>query len=651
MTDDVARSRLLRGADEPAPPMRTLRAGPVTALLDGCDLRYVRIGRTEIARRIYAAVRDPSWNTISGAISDLTVEARDDSFDVRFHVRHEGDEIDFSWNGSIVGDPSGRITYGLDGRFDRATRYGRIGICVHHPWLETAGRPFEAQTAGGQLEGVFPSLIGPQRFVEGTYRALFDPFDRLEVELEGGGTALFEFAGDLWETEDHRNWTDANFKTYSTPLSLGPPAPAAAGETLRQQVELTPVGVHEEPASTGPVRLTIGAPTGSRVPAVGIGADADAHRPDERELELLRALGPRHLRVRIRLDRDAWTSGLSVAQETAGALGASLEVALELRPEHEGELARLAAALTGGPPVERVLVTVAGARTPPSNEETSAPELVELARSALAESVPGAAFVGGTALNFTEINRTRPQSEGWDGICYSISPQIHAFADVDLFENLDAQAETIRSARAFAGEKPLSISPIMLGRRPREDGEEQPGVLPWSVDPRQPSLLGAAWTVGSLKYVSEAGAATATYYESTGWRGVGERSSGSPLPQRFHSVAGGAFPLLHPLADVAGWTGAEVLAVESSDPLACVALGVRAGDGGTRLLVANLTGRNETAVIAPLEGGLALRRLNETATRAISDPIGFRASAERRDASHELELALGPYEVVRIDPS
>src|SRR6187431_2131391 len=104
MTDDVARSRLLRGADEPASPMRTLRAGPVTALLDGCDLRYVRIGRTELARRIYAAVRDPSWNTIAGAISDLTVEARDDSFDVRFQVRHESDEIGFSWNGSIVGD-------------------------------------------------------------------------------------------------------------------------------------------------------------------------------------------------------------------------------------------------------------------------------------------------------------------------------------------------------------------------------------------------------------------------------------------------------------------------------------------------------------------------------------------------------------------
>ena len=319
-----------------------------------------------------------------------------------------------------------------------------------------------------------------------------------------------------------------------------------------------------------------------------------------------------------------------------------LELALELRSEHEAELARLASALAGGPPVERVLVTVAGARTPPSSEETTPPELVELARSALAGCMPGAAFVGGTALNFTEINRTRPQSEGWDGVCYSISPQIHAFADVDLFENLDAQGETIRSARAFSGEKPLVISPVMLGRRPRDDADEPAGMLPWSVDARQSSLLGAAWTAGSLKYLSEAGAASVTYYESTGWRGVAERSNGSPLPQRFHSVAGGAFPLLHPLADVAGWTGAEVLEVESSDPLACVALGVRIGDGGTRLLIANLTTRDETVVIGPLEGRLALHRLNETASSASSDPIGFRAWAERRDAATSSSWRSGP---------
>ena len=35
-----------------------------------------------------------------------------------------------------------------------------------------------------------------------------------------------------------------------------------------------------------------------------------------------------------------------------------------------------------------------------------------------------------------------------------------------------------------------------------------PNELPDPVDPRQPSLLGATWTVGSLKYLAKAAAAS-----------------------------------------------------------------------------------------------------------------------------------------------
>ncbi len=73
------------------------------------------------------------------------------------------------------------------------------------------------------------------------------------------------------------------------------------------------------------------------------------------------------------------------------------------------------------------------------------------------------------------------------------------------------------------------------------------------MDVRQPSLLGGAWTTGSLKYVSEAGASSVTVYTSTGWRGVLEREEGSPLPEPDSALrAGEVFPLYHPLADVAG---------------------------------------------------------------------------------------------------
>jgi hypothetical protein len=170
------------------------------------------------------------------------------------------------------------------------------------------------------------------------------------------------------------------------------------------------------------------------------------------------------------------------------------------------------------------------------------------------------------------------------------------------------------------------------------------------VDVRQSSLFGSAWTAGSLKYMSEAGASAVTYYESTGWRGVVERASGPELPKKFRSRAGEVFPLYHALADVMGWRGAEVLLCESSNVLAAIGLAVREG-GATRLLVANVTPVEQDVVVSPLDGEVSLRRLNEsTAAEAGADPKAFRGRSESATAAGELALTLQPYEVVRIDP-
>ena len=338
------------------------------------------------------------------------------------------------------------------------------------------------------------------------------------------------------------------------------------------------------------------------------------------------------------------------------ATGAALELALMFRDEHADALAEVAAALEGSA-VARVLVTWAGGRTA-TPLETTPPHLVDVARTGTGRALrPDAAFVGGTEIYFTEINRTRPEHETWDGLCYSISPQIHAFTDIDVMENLDAQAETVRSARAIAGDKPIAVSPITLRRRVNfhaagDPPPTPPGELPDSVDVRQAALFGAAWTAGSVKYLSEAGAGSVTYYETTGWRGVVERADGPELPERFASRAGEAFPLYHPLADAIEWRDAEVLACESSDVLAAVAFAVRTSDGSTRLLVANLTPRELEVVVAPLDGDVALRRLNEsTAGEATADPRAFRAGGETSAAGGELALTLAPYEVVRVDPA
>jgi hypothetical protein len=653
MTDAAALNALLHGTTEATREMPVLRAGPATVLLDGVDLRYLRIGRTELVRRVYAAVRDRNWNTVPGTISDLEIDARDDSFDVRFHVRHTSRDVDFSWDGAISGDSAGRIAVSFDGRAERDLEYNRIGLCIHHPWRETAGRPYRARTPNSEIDGEFPSLIGPQRIVDGVIHALFPSYNRLDVELEGGGSLRFEFEGDLWETEDHRNWTDANFKTYSTPISLGFPHALAAGQPLAQRITITPTGIEPEQAAAGPVRLSIGAPTGTKVPAIGLGLDSDGHVPTEHEAALIAALAPAHLRVEARLDGDALRQVLARAREIAARVGARLEVSLHFRPEHADTLAAVAEALGGGPPVDRVLVILAGGRTS-TPEETTPAELVDLARDALGPTLVGTAFVGGTEMYFTEINRTRPETATWDGVCFSITPQIHAFTDVDVIENLDAQGENVASAHALAGGKPIHVSPVTIRRRVNfhaavPDPEPGPGELPDAVDVRQSSLYGAAWTVGSVKYLSEAGASSVTYYEATGWRGVLERDEGTSLPERFHSSSGEPFPLYHPLADAAAWRGADVLGCDSDDRLVAIGFAVRL-DGGTTVLVANVTPSAQQVVVGPLEGPVSLRRLNETtAAAAGSEPESFRATVESTEASGELGLRLAAYEVVRID--
>jgi hypothetical protein len=640
---------LWHGSPDPPQELRLLRAGPLECVLDGVDLRYVRCNGVEVVRRIYAAVRDRNWNTVPGVASAVEVDDGGDRFEVRFHVRHVDGGLDFGWDGTITGAPEGRVAFALDGVAARPLLYNRIGFCVLHPFRETAGRPFRARTPDGEQTGDFPLLIGPQRFENGVYVPLFPSFDRLEIDLEGGGVVRFEFEGDLWEDEDQRNWTDASFKTYCTPLALGFPHELDAGGRIEQRVS---VSVPRPPAAAGagvhhgPPTLTIGGPLGLTLPPIGLALAEDGVPAADAELELLRALRPAHLRVEAHLDAPGWEDGLAAALAERARLDVPLELALFLRAEHAGELDRLVERLRGVP-LARVLVVAAGGGTA-TPEETTPAELVRLVRAVLGE----APVAGGTDMNFCELNRTRPEAAAMDAVFYSIVAQIHAFDDLSVVETLEAQGETVTSAAAIAEERPVHVSPITLRRRYNahatvaEAGPAE-GELPDSVDPRQRSLLGAAWTAGSVENLAEAGAASLTYYETTGWRGVVERELGSPLPDRFPSRPGQAFPLYHVLADVCEWQGAELLACRASDPLAVAGLAVRRGRG-LSMLVANLTPEAQTVTVDGAPSAGIVRRLNEaTAERAGVAPEEFRRSGERVDGLGR--LVLGPFETVRVD--
>jgi len=646
---ELSRYQRWYGRDEPPPATRELRAGPLSALLEGIDLRYVRAGEVELVRRLFVAVRDAAWGTVPPAVSDLDVEDGGDCFRVSFQAVHESGDLRFRWRGELLGTSEGELRCTMDGLAETSFPYNRIGFCVLHP-RENAGRPYRARTPEGEIRGELPEAIGPQRFEDGKLRPLFPSCDRLDVEVAGGLWARFQFEGDLFEMEDQRNWTDASFKTYSTPLALGWPHEAQAGQAIVQVVRLTLSGsARTAVAADGPVRIELQEPSGLLLPEIGLGQASHGEPLSEREAELITLLGPAHLRADLELGREGWRKELERAADDALAIGAALELALFLGDEPEAELEALAAALPAAQArVARALVFKEG-------EVVSGGRWVRIARERLAPAAQGAAFAGGTNQWFSELNRERPELEGLDAVVYSVNATVHADDDTSLRETPAAQGDTVRSARAFCASLPVVVSPVTIRPRfwPFGDATDPRG-LPFQVDERQPALFGAAWTAASVKHLAEAAAAAVTYFETTGWRGVLEREVGPPDPERFLSTPGAVFPLYHVLADAAEWRrSGRVVPARSSRPLDVEALAVRTG-AGVHALLANLTSEPQRCSIEGLGAERVFLRVldEETMARACDDPHSFRAErAEHESPGGRLQLALRPYGLVRIDPA
>ncbi len=394
------------------------------------------------------------------------------------------------------------------------------------------------------------------------------------------------------------------------------------------------------------ISVTLGEPTGQRLPPLGLGMASHGGDLSPREVSLLRALHPAHLRVDLHLASQGAVAELERAVRAASALNTTLEMAVFVTDSASAELAAFAPSLADLPaPVARVLVFH-------EEEQATSPQWLEAAHNALDALLPGVAFGSGTNAHFCELNRTRPGRPEGDSIAFGITPQMHAFDERSMAENLAPQAEAVRSARAFS-DAPVMVSPVTL--RPRFNAVAQSdvtavtGELPYAVDARQMSLFGAGWTLGSVKYLADAGAESVTYCETTGWQGVLETEAGSPEPALFPSHPGEVFPLYHVLADLAELRDAVLVAVESSDPFTVEALALQDADG-LHLLLANLTPEPHVVALEFPAGSTAqIRRLDGmSAAAAMAKPDEFRRSGAPLDHP---TVTLAPFEVVRMDTS
>ncbi len=645
MNPSLSPNLLRYGSEDDLPEQIPLHAGPLSLIYTGGDLRYIRAGDGPILHRLYVAVRDHNWDTIPAELTELVIDDRGDSFRISFRARHKRGNIDFAWDGSISGDTDGTLRFELDGEVLSNFRRNRIGFCVLHPAALAGLACTVEQTDGTLTPGTFPEAIVP-------HQPFFD-MRAISHEVAPGVSATVRMEGDTFEMEDQRNWTDDSYKTYSTPLAIPFPVEVKAGERIRQVVTISLDGIHSGDAEgaeeSGGVRVEVGGSDGGRLPAIGLGVSSVGPIP-EGQIGRLQNLHLAHLRADLRLDDPDYAAQLERAQAEAELLGVGLEMAIHLGEDPAGELAVLRGLLEKRRPiVARWLIFRQG-------EASTRADWAALARTHLSDLAPTAPFGGGTNAYFTELNRNRPSTDGLNLVCYSVNPQVHAFDNLSLMETLETQAATVHSARGFVGALPIAVTPITLRARfnPNATGPEAnsaPGTLPPSVDPRQMSLFAAAWTLGSLKYLAESGVASATYFETVGWRGVVESAEGSPANVPFPSLPGGVFPVYHLLADVGEWADAALLPVATTDRLTVDGLALER-EGAQRILLANLT--NEEQRVTLRHGGASgwLRMLDETnALAAIEQPELFRKHRGRRIpcTGGVSEFVLLPYAVARLD--
>ena len=327
----------LYGRDAPLPVYTELRAGPLTVGYEEGSFRYFRWGNDEILRMIYVSMRDENWGTLTPIRTNEEVIINTDHFRVSYDCHYERDStVLFTWNVTAEGNTDGSFRMTIDGLAHQTFLRNRAGFCILHPVQGTSGQPCQLLHPDGQWETThFPQTISPE-----------NPFKQLagmRWQQASGAWFRLDLTGDVFETEDQRNWTDASFKTFCTPSALPTPVQLRAGDRVRQQIEFRP----EQPlsvlstADTQEVTIRIVEQDQTSLPAIGVGASTEIRVVPESVQELIQSCHFAHYRVEIVPAQTDWET--EFLAEVANALACRIPVlaALHLTDNHAAELSRL----------------------------------------------------------------------------------------------------------------------------------------------------------------------------------------------------------------------------------------------------------------------------------------------------------------------
>lgn len=495
--------------------------------LRGDEIADLQWQGRRVLRSIRAVIRDGDWDTAA-----LIVDSVEES-DAELTLLVRSDELGSSFSGAVRVTASGdTIAVTADLRSAAAFETNRTGLVVLSP-PQTAGAELVVDHADGAAEATrFPAAISPHQPVI-DIAALHWSDDGVNVDVR--------FAGDVFEMEDQRNWTDASFKTYSRPLSLPFPYAVAAGEQMVQSVTVRAAAAGPAP-SKNPEGTVIDLVVIDLVPAgafpkIGLGASS---APDP-------APPIPQVGASVLVELDLASSNWRAALNRAASGGQPLDVQFILDPESpdpENPDAATDALLDAvGALAGHDVLRVAAFHQVGDARHVSDHESVDRLRHALSAAGLEIPVIGGSRSHFTELNRERHRlPDDLAGLTVTCTPLFHARDTEQLVESVAIQRLVAQQSVTYADGIPVHVGPVCLSPRfndvatspqpspTRSDLAEGYGAeFTGSADPRQSANELAAWTIASAAALAVPGVASISWFEQWGPRGI-RTADGTPLP-------------------------------------------------------------------------------------------------------------------------
>ncbi len=493
--------------DAPLYPVRELKAGNLNCLYENGHLRRIKWGQMEVLRMIYGAIRDEHWDTVPFTIENEVIEQKENSFRIRYTAFYRYLAIAYRADFLIEGKEDHTITFSMKGDALSGFNRNRIGLCVLHPASACKGLAVTVRTAEGKSDqGLFPALIKPHQLFKNTQR--MDWITRNNVK------ASLVFEGDVFETEDQRNWMDATYKTYSTDLALPIPVWVSQGDTMHQSVTLRII-----PPDLAEAQKASNAAPCKKMPFPKVGYarnEASGHLSDE-EIALLKKLPFDKYRVEIDFRNPDWRETLHVCISETSQLHSRLELVIFCTRSFESEIKELLDQVKG---VEEL---ISGILPLQPDDPVSPGFLLKYCYPLIKKADPSIQVGYGTDAYFTELNRHRPVDVPFDFVSFSCNPQVHAIDTRTILENPESLPDMLETIRSFT-DKPIVISPVTFRMRRKTDIGN---VRTDAADPRQKQWFGAGWTLLCLYF--SGGADSIIFYQTNGDKGILDEAISSPL--------------------------------------------------------------------------------------------------------------------------